>query len=398
MKLRNIFETLSNKSPKMLLIIVILMGLSVNQKQLFGYRFADEEKDNLAVLEKATQRYFNEPVRLVSDDNMMFEVTDSADVVVGYVVWSESVSDLSHGYGGRTPVAIFLNPEQYITSVRLLQSNETGRFVARLQNEGFFDRWNGKHILDDVVNPDAVSGATLTSNSVMANVKAIMDNVVTNRNRVSGTDWSSVLPQLVVLLIVVLSLLCFFVPGHTKWLRIPTLVLSIAILGVWQGAFVSIDLLYKWMLNGTSFVGRFSLIAIVLTSIFIPLLLSRSYYCTYLCPFGAIQELLGKLNNRKLVVPRMVLLIFRIMRQLFLVTIVVLLFVNPYFDPSVVEPFAVFMINSAAVSVIIIAALGLIGSLFVHRAWCRLLCPTGELLSFLQRRLKWSITKIKRKI
>ena len=73
------------------------------------------------------------------------------------------------------------------------------------------------------------------------------------------------------------------------------LLLSVAVLGIWQGAFLSLALLYRWLLFGTSPLVRFGIFAAVVLSLLLPFLTNRRFYCAYLCPFGAAQELAGRL-------------------------------------------------------------------------------------------------------
>jgi nitroreductase len=50
-------------------------------------------------------------------------------------------------------------------------------------------------------------------------------------------------------------------------------------------------------------------------------------------------------------------------------------------DFTVAEPFAAFKFQAAPASVLVLAGVFAVLSLFVPRAWCRFLCPTGQLLS-----------------
>lgn len=61
----------------------------------------------------------------------------------------------------------------------------------------------------------------------------------------------------------------------------------------------------------------------------------------------------------------------------------------PYFDLRDVEPFSAFLIGSASVASVVLAVGSLVASLFVQRPWCRLLCPTGELMAILRRPLHY---------
>lgn len=387
MNFRNIVANLTNKAPKVLLILVVLFGLSLSRNQLWGYKFTVENQSgDTTELVKLAEGYFNRNITLSTDDGVVYRVWGEQSQGLGTVLSSRRFSNVLSGYGGQTPVVLFMDTLQRITAVEMLPNYETKRFVRRVEESGLLNQWSGRRI-GERVNADAVSGATYTSNAVIANVEATLEYVSQNSVLAKGINWDILLPQLMIMVVVILSLVCFFAPARTKKLRLPLLAVSLLVLGVWQGAFVSIELLYKWSIFGTSFYARFALVAIVALALLIPLLLSRSWYCNYLCPFGAAQELIGKINDKKIAIPRRLLSVFRWVRQLGIVAIIILLFINPNFDPSEVEPFIVFLINSATTSVIVIASASLIASLFVSRAWCRLLCPTGELMSLLQRKL-----------
>lgn len=390
MTLKQITDTLTNKAPKLILIIVLLFGLGLNKDQILGYSPLSSQTTDLVYLRQVASAYFKDSVSLNSDDNVVFDVTNNRGEALGFLVWSQKFCDDFHGYGGPTPVAIFLDDKYVITDVEMLANSETGRFVARVKGSGLLNGWVGRHILDETPSVQAVSGATYTSNSVIGNVDAALAYVSEKRRAVESTWRDNLIGQIAVLLVLALALFCCFTHKRIRGLRLVVLGLSIVVLGVWQGAFVSLDLIYKWAINGTSFTERFGLIAVLLSAVVVPLIFSRAFYCNFLCPFGAVQELIGKLNPHKLNIPTKILRLFRAIRQVFLGAIVILLFINPYFEASEVEPFTIFTIKSVALSVVIIAIIGLVSSIFIQRAWCRLLCPTGELLALLQRKMTWN--------
>ena len=74
---------------------------------------------------------------------------------------------------------------------------------------------------------------------------------------------------------------------------------SVLILGFWSGYFVSLELLFNWLLNGVPWGARVLLPVIAVLALACPLFLNKAYYCAYLCPFGAAQELVGKVRKKK---------------------------------------------------------------------------------------------------
>ena len=55
-------------------------------------------------------------------------------------------------------------------------------------------------------------------------------------------------------------------------------------------------------------------------------------------------------------------------------------------DLAGLEPFAAYILRSAGLATLTVAAVGLVASFFVPQAYCRFGCPTGALLNFVRAR------------
>jgi polyferredoxin len=123
------------------------------------------------------------------------------------------------------------------------------------------------------------------------------------------------------------------------------------------------------------------------------LLIGRGVFCGWLCPFGALQELLGQLS-RALGVPQWnpsAGLERRLWLGKYIAAAVVLILVMTQIDPSgatlEIEPFKTAITSKftrAWPYVLYAGALLAIG-LFSERAYCRFLCPLGGVLAGLDR-------------
>jgi NosR/NirI family transcriptional regulator, nitrous oxide reductase regulator len=123
------------------------------------------------------------------------------------------------------------------------------------------------------------------------------------------------------------------------------------------------------------------------------LLIGRGVFCGWLCPFGALQELLGQLS-RALGVPQWnppPALEKRLWLSKYIVAAAVLVLVMTQIDPSgatlEIEPFKTAITSKftrAWPYVLYAGALLAIG-LFSERAYCRFLCPLGGVLAALDR-------------
>jgi NosR/NirI family nitrous oxide reductase transcriptional regulator len=123
------------------------------------------------------------------------------------------------------------------------------------------------------------------------------------------------------------------------------------------------------------------------------LLIGRGVFCGWLCPFGALQELLGQLSHA-LRLPQWnpsAALEKRLWMGKYIVAAAVLALVLSGIDPAgaslEIEPFKTAITSKfirAWPYVLYAGALLAIG-LFSERAYCRFLCPLGGMLAFLDR-------------
>jgi NosR/NirI family nitrous oxide reductase transcriptional regulator len=122
-------------------------------------------------------------------------------------------------------------------------------------------------------------------------------------------------------------------------------------------------------------------------------LIGRGVFCGWLCPFGALQELLGQLS-RALRVPQWnpsAALEKRLWLGKYIAAAAVLVLVLTQIDPSgatlEIEPFKTAITSkfTRAWPYVVYAAGLLAIGLFSERAYCRFLCPLGGVLAFLDR-------------
>ena len=343
----------------------------------------DENIPNIELSE--IQDLFPEAQQVQFLDTSYFAVKNAENETIGSVLLSSPYSDGVKGYAGKTPLLIALDNEGKILQIKLLANQETPGFLKRVNNAGYLESWNGLTV-DEALQKkvDAVSGATYSSKGIQNSLRARLA-VVSRKSVTETADSSTLLPNICILLVVVLALICFFNPQKTKTLRLVTLLLSIGILGFWRNASMSLLKFYSWLTSGISWPLEWVLIVIFALAILLPLFIGKAFYCTYLCPMGALQELAGKACKKKLTLPKTATSILLVIRKLFLLTLLILVAANAGIDLAFAEPFSVFSVKSITLFSIIFAAIVLIVSLFISRAWCRFLCPTGLLFELVRR-------------
>ena len=346
----------------------------------------DAVDDTLPTIELSeVQDLFPDAQQLQLFDTSYFVVKNAENETIGSVMLSSPYSDGIKGYAGPTPLLIALDKEGKILQVKILANRETPGFLKSVTNAGFFESWNGLTV-DEALQKDvdAVSGATYSSRGIQNSLKARLA-VVSRQSVADTTDNSALLPNICILLVVIMALICFFNPQKTKTLRLVTLLLSIGILGFWRNASMSLLKFYSWLTSGITWPLEWAMVAIFALAVLLPLFTGRAFYCTYLCPMGALQELAGKACKKKVTVPKTAVTILLIIRKLFLLTLLILVAANAGIDLAFAEPFSVFSVQSITLFSIVFAAIVLVVSLFINRAWCRFLCPTGLLFDLVRR-------------
>lgn len=102
-----------------------------------------------------------------------YAVKDGKGKVIGTVLLSSPYSDEVTGFNGPTPLQIALDGNGKIIEVRVLDNNETPKFLKRVTDAGYLDSWNGLTV-EEALNKevDAVSGATYSSKGIQNSLKA----------------------------------------------------------------------------------------------------------------------------------------------------------------------------------------------------------------------------------
>ena len=102
-----------------------------------------------------------------------YAVKNAKGKVIGSVLLSSPYSDDIKGFNGPTPLQIALDKKGRILEVRVLDNEETPRFLNHVIEAGFLDSWKGKTVLEALdMEVDAVSGATFSSKAIQNSLKA----------------------------------------------------------------------------------------------------------------------------------------------------------------------------------------------------------------------------------
>ncbi len=289
---------------------------------------------------------------------------------------TEIGKDIS-GYAGPVPLEIYVSNGR-IDSIVALSNSESPRFFGRLEAGGLTKAWNGKTLQEaQTLNVDAVSGATYSSNAYIANVRAGAAYAEGATAKTTGPVSAAAIAALIVILTGAILPIFIKKPAY----RLVQELLNVAVLGFWAGTFID----YAMMLNFFSEAPRMTLSFIVTLILLIvglvyPLFNKPNFYCTWICPFGSLQELAGKACKTKWKMsPKLVKLLDNF-RQLLWVILLTLLYIGWATSWIDYEVFTAFIVESASWIIMAVGGVFIILSLVITRPFCRFVCPTGSLL------------------
>lgn len=297
------------------------------------------------------------------------------------------------GFSGPTPVEITIRDDR-IVKVKPLKNNETPEFYGAVVNSDLLDSWNGKTLQEaSQVRPDAVSGATITSTALIRNAQAGIAYALREEQsgavaEARGDSYHVPLDFrffCVIAVILAAAVLPLFVKGRLY--RNFQLVVNVVILGFWGGTFISYSLMTGLMANGVKTWVMIPVLLMLVTAFFYPFFGRKNYYCTWICPYGSIQDLGGQLGAwlaargwwwQLSVEPRWARRL-GYFRDALWVALMWLMMTGLWFEWMDWEPFAAFFFTDVSAVALGIAGAFLLLSLFVRRPYCRFVCPTGTL-------------------
>ena len=115
-------------------------------------------------------------------------------------------------------------------------------------------------------------------------------------------------------------------------------------------------------------------------------------FCGYICPFGALQEFVGKISKRKFKVPEKADKILRYIKYVILVLVTAMAWITASIWISPYDPWAAFahiwtghgLFAEMRVGAVILAIV-FIASVLIDRFFCKYLCPAGAMYGIISK-------------
>lgn len=314
--------------------------------------------------------------------------------VLGYAAVGEAP-----GYGGPISVLVGVAPDGTVSGVQIVEQRESPGFFRLIENQDFVAQYLGKLInqplrLDNDI--DAVSGATTSSEGIALSIREAA-------RQISAQALDQPLPpeqhhlefgapELAVLALYAIGYIGHKMRNRTwqKRIRWTTLFGGLIFIGFVYTIPFTITMVVS-LISGFWPDWHTSLYWYLLIGgiLFVATVDAKNPYCSWFCPFGAFQEILGGVTGAKLYRPRDLSEVFTwLQRGLTLVAIVLGLLLR---RPGVAgyEPFAtLFDLRGAAIEWIFLA-LVILASLVIFRPFCNYLCPLDPIFDFIAAARKW---------
>ncbi|MCH5227296.1 MAG: 4Fe-4S binding protein [Muribaculaceae bacterium] len=306
----------------------------------------------------------------------------------GFIINTTEIGKGITGYGGQTPVEITVTDGK-ITKIKPLKNQETPEFFGAITNSDLLESLDGLTLQEAASKPiDGVSGATFTSKAIIGNIKAGVAFAL--NNNVDTAEHKAEAERLPVKFYVTIAIILAggIIPLYLKDKRYRTLqmVLNVLLLGFWGGTFISYSLMTSYLANGITKVVLIPTALMLVAAFIYPFFGKKDYYCLWMCPYGSIQELFGKFVKIKIKMSPGLIKWLDYFRMALWFVLMWLLWTGLWFDWMGYEPFAAFFFTDASAVTLGIAGGFLILSLFIHRPYCRFVCPTGSLFKFAEAR------------
>jgi hypothetical protein len=296
------------------------------------------------------------------------------------------------GYAGPITLLAVLGPDGRIRGLRIIEHHETRNYVHYLETPDYLNRLIGKSILDRFEVDRDVDGISRATVSVEALARTLREGsrIAAERAyglRVSGESGRAAGgPEAGLYGAVFLTAAAGYVLTRRsqRWqpFRDFVLIAGIVIGGGYLSAQFSILQAYNLALLRPS---SSPLWYLVVGGVLLSVAVAGRFYCGWLCPFGSLAELIGRLPVRKWAVPPDRDGRGRELKYLLLGAAAAAVLVSGRTDYGNYEVYiTLFSLQGSALAWLLVI-LALAANLRVKRFWCRYLCPAAALTGLLSR-------------
>ncbi|MFW2366317.1 MAG: 4Fe-4S binding protein [Desulforhopalus sp.] len=303
-------------------------------------------------------------------------------------------------YGGPTRVAVVINEKKELEHVAILSSNDTFTYIEKAVGLGILDSFTGR-TLDNMPQVDGITGATMSSTAIIRGLEQATAQIGATAFGMPPVAATSPPPTPEKTKII---LICFLFAGaltitskrfpwNRKNARFVLLGSSLITLGFLYGAQFSLSTIVALLgSGGLQGMASYAAVLCLVLAVFVFFFTRKNLYCSYICPFGAVQEGLGQITG--CTAPSRSQWMILLARGWTLTILAAALFFHSPSD-AIYEPFGMAFNFIGSSFIFALTILIVISSLAFKRPWCLLFCPITCVFDYLQlvRRVVWPRSK-----
>lgn len=318
-------------------------------------------------------------VARVAAEKPCYEVVDPATGARQMLV----VVETAQGWGGPLQVGVVIDGAGVVREVLVLAHKETPSFFLLLDQNGFFRQFAGRPVdaaLRIGADIDVLSSATISSTGFTKAARLAAHSAAreffARPVPEEHTVWQIGYAESLLVVLYAVILVCLV--KRYQRVRLVVLTLSILLVGLYANRTLSIanigslllgylppprEQLFWWLL--------------VVGGLALTLLLGKNFYCSWVCPFGGIQELVARVSGLNIKISAAVETLLRgtVLVLLWFALMVMFLTRNPALGNF--EPFATLFSLHGLEMQWYLVTVSLAGAVLIPRFWCRFFCPVG---------------------
>ncbi len=360
-----------------IVIILIVVAVAIRGGATFRWMLPQKE---FSYSLKDIQVAYKDAAKVKLKSEGTISILDNNNNKITNALFSGDFNAEFQGYAGKIPVLIYFDNKHVVSRVQLLKNDESPEYITYITEKGLLNTWSNMPIDTLLINKyvDAISGATYSSNAIIKTVNKTLGGYLSVQAQYQKNDINGLLKSVLTLILILLSLSMLL----KKWFRkyyLYYLILIVMVSGFWFKQMLSLETIHTWIMKGMPWQSNWELITVLIIAIAVALLGHKNYYCTYLCPMGAIQMIASKISPLKK--KGLQLKISKVsLRSVYLTFIWVSLILGYTVPLSDMEPFKAFSFTVASDIMLIAGVVIVLMSFIFNRPWCQL-CPTGCLLN-----------------
>lgn len=329
-------------------------------------------------------------VQYLNADGAQFEsITDNIYSIQDSVNSCYLLAGEAKGYGGKLQVVIKTNPTGEIERVILDDHSETPSYINKLFTTKYLKQFEKLSIIDPnhFRSIDAISGASTSSTAIKNAVLLAAEayNVEVLRQEAGQfkpiMNYQFGLPEVTVIALLLIYFLVRVIRKvPQKRMQQLAALISLILLGFIFNQSIGLSrlvgLLSGWLPPLAINLAFYLLLG---STLIIILWKKENFYCQWACPFGGVQDSISSLTNANKKMIHQLTWIPKLFTWLALA--IAFLFRSP--DLTDYTIFSALFDFTAGDFIFILLATTMVTSIFIHRPWCRYLCPVGEVFNTL---------------